>query len=303
MPGLIMESALATTLKETLGTIVDDPTDGLENKALYNKWCDVREMYDAWEDDLEVAGPGYASEQQEGKEITTGSLFEGYVTRYIARKFGLKLVITEETLEDSKYPEAIKCARRLKRALWKTVDLDSTFMLMRGFNTSYVGGDGQCLWSTSHPLTGGGTFANTPTVHTSPCRAAVIDHVAAMKKMPGHDGTPEGVSPEAVVFPVEQWAVWDGLILSKFAPDPGVYNEINVVNRLNIKAVPNMFWSNTETNYCYITDADDGLNFRWKRRPKGRAWTDNSQEIMFYSNTARWSRGWSDPRGTYGVNA
>jgi hypothetical protein len=300
---IVMTSNLATTLKATLGSIVDDKTDGIEKKAIYNKWCDTREMYDAWEEDLEIAGPGYAAEQYEGKEISTGTILEGPATRYLARKFGLRLIITEETLEDNKYPESVKAARRLKRAIWKTVDLDTTFMLMRGFNTSYVSGDGQCLWSTSHPLIGGGVYANTPSVHQSPSRAAVITHVSAMRRMPGHDGTPEPINPKKVTFPVEQWAVWDGLILSRNAPEAGQYNEINVVNRLDLEPVANPYWTNSSTNYAYITDAEDGLNLRWKRKPRGRAWVDNSQELMIYSNTARWSRGWSNPRGSYGVNA
>jgi hypothetical protein len=80
-------------------------------------------------------------------------------------------------------------------------------------------------------------------------------------------------------------------------------NEINVVNNLNIEAVPIKYWNNTTTNYIFQTDCDNGLQLRWRRKPKSRSWVENSQELMQHSQTARWSRGWSDARSVLGVEA
>lgn len=260
-------------------------------------------MSDNWEDDLETAGPGFATEFGEGTELPAGTLREGYLTRYIARKFGQKLIITEEALEDTKYERVLDAARRLKRAMWKTADMDATLMLVRATNTSYVGGDGLPLASASHTLANGGTFSNTMSTPMSPSVPAITVARSAVMKYPGHDGITEGYDFEKVVCPVEQWAVWEGLTKSSMAPEPGNFAEINVVKPLDLKVVPLRFWTNTSTNYCYITDCDNGVNFRWRRRPRSRTWVDNDNEVMKYGISARWARGWTDPRCVHFVNA
>lgn len=299
----IFTSNIALSLKETLEEIVDDKLDGIESKVMFKKWCKTQGMDDAYEDDLEMGGPGYASETPEGTPFMIGTVAEGATTRYYARKFGLQMVVTEEALDDGKYPQVISAGKRLKRSLWKTADLDATFMLIRATNTSYVYGDGLPLASASHTLPNGGTFSNLMATPMSPSRAAMIVATSAIRKMPGHDGTIEGYEPKAVLHPVEQWAVWDGLIESKNAPEAGQFNEINVVNRLGLTHHSLPLWSNTTTAWGITTDAENGFNFRWRRKPRNRSWIDNDAQVMKYSTDARWARGNSDPGRTFYYSA
>ncbi len=304
MSGTVFTSTVAHTLKRTLSGIVDDKTDGIEGGMLYKKWAKQVEMEDAYEDDLEMGGPGLASEKPEGSEIALGTMREGFITRYWARTFALKLIITEEAMEDCKYKEAIDMAKRLKRSMAKTLDIDMTALLMRAFNSSYVGGDGVSLASASHTLPHGGTFSNTLATPFSPSRMAVIAATSQMRKFPGHDGITEGVEPKTIVCPVEQWAVWKGIIGSEYAPEAGEFNEINVVNQdLNLKVVPIKYWTNSSTNWGIITDAENGLQCRMRRAMAGRAWVDNDNMVMKHAQSARWARGWSDARGFLGSNA
>jgi hypothetical protein len=303
---MIFQSTVAHTLKKTLQSVVTDDTDGLEKSLYLSKWVGtVEDMDDAYVDDLIVAGPGLAREVTEGDELPSGTIREHTVTRYIARKFGLKLQITEEAMEDDKYPQSIKLARFNKRALFKTADIDATNILIRGWNSSYVGADGVSLFSASHTLAQGGTFSNTMATPMSPSRAAFIVAATFMKKLPGHDGVIEGYEPKGIVCPVAQWAVWRGICGSEKAPEAGEFNEINVVNAdydLKVTAIP--YWSNSDTNYAYTTSAnDEGVKFLWRRRATSKTWVENSQEAMSHSISARWSRGWTDPRGMYGVQA
>lgn len=299
----VFESALADTLKATLETLIDDKTDGVEGDLVFPKWMDVRTMSDAYEDDLELGGPGLATETPEGQEMGTGSITEGVLYRYIARKFGIKLQITEETMEDTKYPMAIKAAARAKRALYKTADIDATNRLARAFSASYPGGDGVALCSASHTLPNGGTFSNLMSPAVSPSVAALTVARYTVQKYPGHDGITEGYQLQKAVFPTEQLTVWEELTESKMRPESGNFATINTVNRWGLQLVPVKYWTNTTTNWIMITDCDDGLNFRWRRRPRSRAWVENSQEVMINSQSARWAHGWSDARGVFGSNS
>lgn len=300
----VFTSVIAHSLQETLNEIIDDSTDGVESGLVMSKWLKQGSMEGAYVDDLEMGGPGLAYEKPEGSEMGTGSIKEGPITRYLARTFALKMLVTEEALEDGKYDRAINGGRRLKRAMYKTADIDATNMLIRMFNATFTGGDGLCLGSAAHTLPSGGTWSNIMATPMSPSRQAVIIATSAMRKYPGHDGITDGVEPVKVVHPTEQWGVWAGILKSAKAPEPGAFNEINVVNsELNITSVPVKYWNNTTTNYAFVTDAENGLQFKWRRKPRSRSWVDNDQEIMKYGISARWARGWSDPRAIFGVNA
>lgn len=299
----VFSGDLYNTLKRTLNTIVDDKMNG-ESDTIYREWMDVEGMDDQWVDDLTAGGPGLASAMDEGEEIPLGDFGEGYLQRYLATKFGLKLNVTDEAIEDSKYPQIIKASKRLVRAMWKTVDVDATFILIRGFDTNYVGGDGQPLWSASHTTRTGQTFSNLMGTPASPSVQALITARAQLEQMIGHDGVIEGYEMKKIIAPPDQRGAWEVILNSTYHPDPGQFNAVNVANRyMQLDLCINKYWTTTTTNWAAKTDAEDGIKFMWRRRPKSNQWVEQDHESMKYSITARWARGWTDPRGSYGVNA
>jgi|GEM_PF-1612007 len=307
MAGTVFTSTVSHGLKRTLERIITDDSDGIEGGAIYKKWMDVKKMKDHYEDDLEVGGPGLLAEKSEGAEISLGSIQQGYITRYLSRTYALKLVITEEAMEDNKYKEIIQAAKRLKLSASQTIDVDTTNILKRAWNTNYPGGDGQPLFSASHTLPHGGTFSNTLSVPMSPSRAALIVMSTQARKLPGHNGITMGYRLRKIVCPVDQWAVWEEIVGSSYAPEAGEYNRINVVNRTmrltKDDLVANHFWNNTTTNWCALTSAEGGLNIRFRRKLRTRTWVENDYESMKHAISARWSRGWSDPRCAIGSEA
>lgn len=292
------------TLKNNLDAVHMDTTDGVANNLLYKQYCELKKQKDHYDDELEVAGPGLASEKPEGQEMATGTIREGTVTRFIARTYALKMNITEETMEDGRYPEVINLSRHNKRAMYKTQEVDAALMLVRGFNTSYPGSDGVCMWSASHPLAGGGTMSNLMATPVAPSRAAVFDAQTQVSKYVGRDGLiGDNYKLEKIVCPVDQKFVWMGIVGSTHAPEPGQFNEINVVNKMGLEVVPVVYWNNTTTAYAFLTDAGGGMCFRTRRKPRTNSWAENSLEAMTHSISARWARGWENPRASLGVNA
>ena len=59
----------------------------------------------------------------------------------------------------------------------------------------------------------------------------------------------------------------------------------------------------TTTNWALITDADLGLMWFWRRKPKSNTWVTEDKTMMNYGITARWSRGWVNPRSFFFSNA
>jgi hypothetical protein len=299
---LVTDSSAFKTLKATLEGVVTDSTDGIESKLVCTKYMKSGTMTDAYEDELENGGPGLASEVAEGTAITVGSLYDGASTRYIPRKFGIIMQMTEEIDEDGKYNGTyLNFAKRNKRAVYKTLEIDCANVINRAATAGYTGGDGVTLASASHTIPGGGTYSNTLSTPFSPSRAALIVVRNNLKKLPGHDGITEGYDIVKLLHPVEQFGVWAGILGSDKVPESG-NNEINVVKDMGIQRVEIKYMTST-TNWGVTTDAPEGLKLRWKKKPKGRTWYDENTEVINHGTSARWARGWTDPRGFYFSNA
>lgn len=300
----IFTSAIADGVKLTLDEVVNDDLGSAKRDAIYTKYMSVTNMSDNYVDDLSMGGIGLAAETGEGVELPSTTLKEDYLTRYFARKFGVKLAITEEAIEDNKYEQILQLGARLPRAVFKMVDMDCANIWIRAVNASYIGGDGQPLASNAHTLANGGTFSNLLATPMSPSRIAMTVAATQLHKLPGHDGTIEGYEPKKIVCPEEQRYVWRGILGSDKAPEPGQFNQINVVKTdMDLELVPNKYWSTTTTNWGIVTDADNGLKFKWRRKPRTRDWVDNAQEIMNYAISCRYARGWSDPRSVLFSNS
>ena len=301
---MLFTSAVFNTLKKTLDAIVSDKDGGGQSSLVCNKWLTIEGMSDAWVDEMTFAGPGLAYEMSEGQEIPEGDMREGFLKRYIARKFGLAITMTDEVMEDSKYKDSFRAQKRCSAAMWKTADIDSTFMLIRAFNANFVGGDSQPLGSASHPMAHGGTVSNIMAVPMSPSVLALSTARTQLSQMPGHDGTIQGYEMKKVVYPPEQWAGWSELLNSMGHPDAGEFNRINVVSHdLKPEPVEVKYWNTTATNWAILTDAEDSLRLKFRRKPRSNSWMENGNETVKQSITARWCYGWTDWRGFYGVNA
>lgn len=299
----VFQSVYASALKETLEDVVTDPTR-VEGPQVYKQFCRVRPMRDAYMEWAEYGGPGVATEKTEGQAISVGSITPGTVTRIIPRVFGKQLQITEEAMEDCKYEEIVDAAGMLRRSIELACEIDASLMLARGFDTNYTGGDGLPLWSASHTIPGGGTFSNLMATPLSPSTEAVTVAFSQIKRWPSQDGHASFVKMTGVMFPSEQWGVWATILKSKMTPVNGNFAEINVANsEVNLKAIENVYWSNTSTNYCFLTDhPKERFVFGVRREMKTRSWVENATEVMNFAATKRWGRGWVGPRCSLGVN-
>ena len=299
----VFQSTVYQNFKLVLDNIVDDDHDGIEASIDMPKYFDVGEMGDAYVDDLEMGGTGLAALKPEGAELQPSEIREGVKTRYTARTYGMKILISDEAKEDSKYPEVLKLAKRLKLSCYLTVDYDAAAVPARGWNSSYVGGDGVSLFSASHTLPNGGTWSNDMATPMTPSVQAITVARAMSMKYAGHNGLIMGFDLKKVCFPTEQWGLWDAILGSTMDPAAGNFAKVNVAKKLGLEAVPIKRWTNTTSNYFFITDAPDGLKWKWRRRPKSKTWVDNDQEIEKYGISYRSARLWSDPRGVLGVQA
>jgi hypothetical protein len=234
----VFTSTAALALKETIRLIDTDPLGSEGSKLVMPNYMDVRNMADNYVEDYEIAGTGLAGEKPEGESMPVGGIVEGPLTRYNARTYGQRIIVSEEAMEDMKYDKVIAAAKRNNRSLYKLVDFDAVLVLVRATNTAFVGGDGQPLASLTHALPGGGTYSNMLAVAMSPSKAAMYIARAQLRQQVGHDGLIDGYDIKSVVFPVQQEGVWDEVLDSAKDPTPGAFNAVNSIYKENITKVP-----------------------------------------------------------------
>lgn len=301
---MIFTGTIANSLKRTLESIVDDDMEESRKDLVMKDFFDEDTMDDNFIDFLEMAGPGLAAEKPEGAEIQIGGIREGTLTRVFAKTYAMRLVVTEEAMEDKKYPQSIRAGERLNRAMWKTVDYEGANSLIRAFNAIFPIGDGQPWISTAHTLPNGGTFSNQTAVPLTPSRASLQVVTTQLRKMPGHDGLIDQLKPKCVVAPVEQEFIWKETLRSDYAPEVGQFNAINAMKRdYSVDLVLNPYWTTTSTNWIVLSNAKDGLKFFWRVRPRGRSWVNNDNTSLLFAIRARWARAVINARCAVGSNA
>lgn len=307
----VFQGDLWNTMEPILNSIAQDMSDVDERDQFMQRVYRQKSSSKAQETMLEMAGPGLASEKPEGQEMATGDLTEGYIGTFFHRTYALRLIISEEAVEDTRYKEILQLARRLKGSCMMTQQYDAANMFARGWNTSYtINSTGLPLFSASHTLANGGTFANTLSTPLAPSMAALIEVETEVRRQVNHQGLPGTYRIDRIVCPVDLWAVWASVIGSAYNPEAGEFNEINVTHQshgyMNLSkrdVVASPFWANTSTNWCVRTTAEDGATWFNRRKLRNNTWVENSQMLAHHACSYRSSRGCPNPRGFYGSQA
>ena len=293
---LVIQSNVTKSLEATLDTVWGDEMKG----SLVWESCGfkVGSTKKAWVDDQEYAGLGAMPEKEQGATMAIDSIQEGYSKRYVMRTFALRMVVSEEALADCQYEKAIDGAGNTARAAKWTQEYEAANVFIRAFTAAYPGADGLELCSTAHLLPKGGTYSNEFSTPMSLSETAVETMSVNLSKMPGSNGIPRGYALKKLVIP-EDLKFRAARILKSEQQNDTANNAVNVLKGMGIEIATNKYLTST-TNWFGVTDAQTGLRFIWRERPKfGKHNTEDNLTATF-RGYQRFDVGWSDPRGVYG---
>jgi len=270
---------------------------GEEHKEIFETESSER----SFEEETKLSGFSAAPVKNEGAAIAYDNAQEAWTARYNHETIALGFSITEEAIEDNLYDSlSARYTKALARAMAYTKQTKAAAVLNNGFDTDFVGGDGQPLFSASHPLVGGGTNSNIPStpadLNETSLEAAVIQIAAWTDER----GLLIAAKPKKLVVPPSLMFVATRLLETELRVDTAD----NTINALKSNgSIPEGYTVNhflTDPDAWFLTtDVPNGLK-HFVRTPMAQSMDgDFDTGNVRYKSRERYSFGWSDPLGMF----
>ena len=273
---------------------------GEEHKEIFESESSDR----SFEEEVKLSGFGAAPVKNEGSAIDYDNAQEAFTARYTHETIAMGFSVTEEAIEDNLYDSlSSRYTKALARAMAYTKQVKGASILNSAFtgagNPTY--GDGQVLCSTAHPLVGGGTNSNRPTVAADLNETSLEAAVIQLAGWTDERGLLIAAKPRKLVIPPALQFVATRLLDTEGRVGTAD-NDLNAIR--NNGSIPEGYTVNhylTDTDAWFLTtDVPNGLK-HFVRTPMSTSMdadfdTGNSR----YKARERYSFGVSDPLGIFG---
>lgn len=255
----------------------------------------------AWEEDVGTSGLGLAVVKAEGAPVTFDSERQGFTTRYNHVTYALGFVVTREAFDDDLYDiVGQKKAQALAFSMRQTKEIIAANVYNRATTSGYTGGDGIVLLSASHVNVAGGTYSNIIATAADLSEAALEQASIDIQNFTNDRGLRISVVPKCLVIPTN--LEFEAMRILKSEGRVGTdNNDMNVIKTLG--TIPTVHKNHylTDTDAWFIrTNVQDGMKYFERRADSFDMDNDWNTENAKFKATARYSFGWTDPRGLYG---
>jgi hypothetical protein len=261
----------------------------------------------AFEEDVGTSHFGLAVAKSEGSPVTYDAARQGFTSRYQHVVYALGFIITREAFDDDQYDVVGKLkAQSLAFSMRQTKEIVAANIFNRAFSTSYLGGDGASLiasagggGSPSHPNVAGGTYTNGVATAIDLSEAALEQACIDIADFKNDRGLKIAVRPRKLVIPKELMFEAHRILKT----DGQVYSADNTLNAIKTmgmipEVVVNHYLTDTDA-WFILTDVKNGLKYFERNGDEFTMDEDWDTENAKYKARARYSFGWTDPRGIY----
>jgi hypothetical protein len=299
MSGIITSSSFAKLLWPGLNSIYGKEYNDypVEWEQLFEKNTSDR----AYEEDLGLSSFGLARTKSEGAGIEYDTERQGFTSRYNHVVYALGFIVTREIYEDDQYGKVgAQKAKALARSMRQTKEINGANIFNYAFDSSYAGGDGKEMIATDHPNVSGGTWSNELTVASDLSEAALEQAVIDIAGFRDDRGLLIAAKPQKLVIPYQQQFEAHRILGANGRVGTDL-NDPNAIKDMSIfkDVVVNHYFTDPDA-WFVLTDVKDSLKYFERRADQFEMDNDFDTENAKFKATARYSFGWSDPRGVYG---
>jgi hypothetical protein len=271
---------------------------GEEHKEIYETETSER----SFEEETKLSGFSAAAVKPEGSAIQYDNAQEAWTARYNHETIAMGFSLTEEAIEDNLYDSlSARYTKALARSMAYTKQVKAAAVLNNGFTSGYNGGDGQPLFSASHPLVSGGTNSNVPSTAADLNETSLEAAVIQISLWTDERGLLIAAKPKKLIVPPSLQFVATRLLETELRVGTND-NDINAIK--NNGSVAEGYTINhwlTDTNAWFLTtDVPNGMKHFVRTPLQNSMDGDFDTGNVRYKARERYSFGWSDPLGMYG---
>lgn len=289
-PGVLLEFGLSYDMFEEIFPQIFDEIDG--------------EL--ATERMVEATGFGLAMPKGESSPISYDGDAEGYVTLATPSVIALGYQVTREEQEDNLYAEvSTRRAASLAFSMRTTIELIHAGIFLNGFSGGPTYGDGQPLFSASHP-TKSGNQSNLPTTNADLSEASMEDMIKRVYLAQNSRGLQINLHPRRLIISAADMFNAERILNSQLRVNTA-NNDINAIKNMGLLpegAICNPYFG-VETTQAWFMQTSipkaKGLVSIWRRYPELEKDADFDTENAKAKSTARFIPTPADWRACFGT--
>lgn len=285
---------LVPGLNEIFGVSYKDVDN--EHTPLY----DISTSDRTFEEEVLMTGFGTAMVKPEGEQVSFDTAQEAWTSRWTHETVAMAFAITEEAIEDNLYGTTGKMkANAMGRAMANAKQIKAANTFNNGFAAGFTGGDGQTLFSTSHPTLAAGVQSNRVAADLS--ETALENALINISLTEDDRGILIGARAVSLHIPPQLQFVAHRILKSD-KRSATADNDANAMRDMGLfskgSSVNHRF---TDTNAWFIrTDVPNGTKMFVRAKLATKDDVDFLTGSMRYKARERYSFGWSDWRQWYG---
>lgn len=267
----------------------------------YRLMFDVVSSDKRYEERVQRTGYGLAPQKAEGSSLLYDTAQEGYTSRLTNVAYALGAKITREAIADNQYIELGQAQTRwMARSMMQTKENVAANVYNRGFNPSYVGGDGKELFATDHPSQAGNQ-SNELATPADLSEASLEDLCIQIMQAKDDRGLRINLRPKRLITATDEYFNAQRILKSELQSNTA-NNDINVLRAAGV--IPEIVTGH------YLTDADaffimtdipqeEGMIFQQREEVSLEADNEFDTKNFCYSAYERYAAGWADWRGCF----
>lgn len=300
--GVISTGNISRLLEEGVRSIWDRTYD--EHQVQWNKVFDEHDSDRAYELEVQFEGFAPAPIKPQGQAMVYDSATEGFIPKYVMQSIAKGYEVTKEAYDDNLYDLFEKGARDLAFSFRQTEEILAANVLNRGFNTAYTmeGGDGQPLFSASHPLgpTDSSTKSNILSTPAALSEVALEDLLIEVNQAVDARGNRVAIQGTRLIVPPQLKFQADRVLHSPLRSGT-TNNDINAL--MNTGMLTDGYMVNnyltSATAYFIKTDCPDGLKRFTRQSIEFERDRDFNTSNFRFKAFERYAYGWTNFRGSY----
>jgi hypothetical protein len=273
-----------------------------EHQIEYTDLFDTETSDKAYEEDVEITGFGLAPVKRQSMAIDYDTETQGTVTRYTHVAYALGYIVTYEELRDDLYEIVSKRrAKMLAFSMRQTKENVAANVYNRGFNATYTFGDGQPLFSASHPSQTGNQ-SNVLTTAADLSETSLEDMTIQIMQATNNRGLKISLMPQSLHVSTQNWYEANRILKSVLQNDTA-NNAINVLKATNVfpKGIKLNHYFTSATAWFIRTNAPAGMKYYERDAVMFDQDNDFDTKNAKAACYERYSFGNSDFRGGFGT--